>query len=902
MAEETLSIKGLKSTKDILDYKYLKQKGIDELQKLTGNIWTDYNHHDPGITTLEILAYALTELGFRSRYPVQDILNQKEHLPNTLYSPSDILPSKAITLKDYHKIIVDIIGVKDVIIYPSPKFPEFRGIYSINVEVQTDFNTEEKRAQIVELIHTKLHHNRNLCETFDEITFIEHVPVSFELDIDVNDQQDLAGIFLDMYSELTEYLAPSVTFYSLDELLEKGFNTDDIFTGPLLKNGFVLESDFERIDDRNKILASDIIHFIMDIKGVDMIKKLLVVDENGEKYRWFHSVEKGKAFKLDLEKSVIRFFKVGKEIIIEEDLSQEIKKIDQAEDTKLLYKRLKFENKEGVNRNLSSYYSIQHDFPTVYGIGELGQLPSETPRRKAQAKQFKGFLMFFEQVLANFFAQLEDLALLFSISELKNTYSSQPLLNIPGIEYVYREFIADCISRNIDINNKRVLRREWRLKLDIYKEKLSSDLNEIVEDSATFYDRRNRLLDHLLARMAFNYSEFRFDFENDDALQESLIKHKTHILENFPQLSESRSKARVMLNEELHRADNVSGLEYRIRTLLKLQGYSTEFPFDFFKTGVFSGPQNQLQSTLKDLTLIFPSLIGDAAVDALFFHGNKKLNYKISSSNGKYTAELVSNAGNAIAKIQNDFTEEDHLIKVIDDVIAQLSAVSNASESIHVLERILYRPHQLMEYFTFSIWVEKNKVAFINEGYLNFEGRNNKIKTVLDCGINTSNYSYVEHSNQFKILLNDNSGETLLISHRFFNTIEDVEKEINDLSEMFQRILDGKVERDQHFRSYTKHYDIFNLATNPYSFITTILVPSWPIKFQNQAFKTLLENKIREETPAHIFPDIKWVGINTMSAIIDLVNQYDELMAQDDVDVEKLESTSEELFHYFVRL
>ncbi len=902
MTDAIKTIKAQEPTQDILDYRHLKNKGLEELQKLAGNVWTDYNHHDPGITVLEILSYALTELGFRSQYPVEDILSGKDHLPHTLFPPNKILPSKAITLKDYHKIILDIEGIKDVIIYSSPRFPEFNGIYSINIEVQAEFDNEKKRKEIVNLINDKVHRNRNLCETFDEITFLEHVPVSFNIDIDVNDQQDLAGIFLDMYREITEYLAPSVTFYSLDELLEKGYQTEEIFTGPLLENGFVLESDFERIDSRNKIFASDIIHFIMDIPGVDMIKKFQIINENDEIFRWFLGVEKGKAFKLDLKKSAFRFFKVGKEVKIEEDLSQEIKKIDEQEDTKLLYKRLKFIREKGVSRNLSSYYSIQHDFPQIYGIGELGLLPSESPRRKAQAKQFKGFLMFFEQILVNFFAQLEDLALLFSISEIKNTYSSLPLLQVPGVEYIYREFVAECMGRNVDLTDKKVLKKEWKLRLDKFQEKLSHDLKEIVEDRTTFYDRRNRLLDHLLARLAFRYSEYRFDFEADDELNEALIEHKTHILDNFVQLNEGRSQARIMLSSELDKPDNISGLEYRIKNLLKLQSSSTEFPFDFFKTGVFTGPQTNLIDDPEDMNFSFVKLIGDTAVDALFNYGSHKTNYKTVGEEGIYKIQLTSNEGDVIAITNKEFTEEDKAVKVIDDIIRRLNDISQACECIHVIERVLYRPHVGMNYFTFSIWLNKDSVAFINEGYMTFEGRNKKIRAVLSSGVDPSRYTYMEQSNQFKILLRNENGETLLISHRFFNTEKEVEKEINDLVEMFQRITNGQVDRNKHFRYYTKHYDIFNLASNPYSFIATILIPSWPIKFQNQAFRTLLENKIREETPAHVFPDIKWVGIRHMINIVDLTNEYDHLLEQSEIDFERLEETSEKLFRYFVRL
>jgi hypothetical protein len=45
-----------------LDYESLRQQGIAWLEKFSSPEWTDFNAHDPGITILEQLCYALTDL------------------------------------------------------------------------------------------------------------------------------------------------------------------------------------------------------------------------------------------------------------------------------------------------------------------------------------------------------------------------------------------------------------------------------------------------------------------------------------------------------------------------------------------------------------------------------------------------------------------------------------------------------------------------------------------------------------------------------------------------------------------------------------------------------------------------------------------------------------------------
>ncbi|MCI5121750.1 MAG: hypothetical protein D3908_11275, partial [Candidatus Electrothrix sp. AUS4] len=52
----------------------LRRQGLEYAQQLSGEIWTDYNLHDPGVTILEQLCFALTDLLYRTEYAVPDLL------------------------------------------------------------------------------------------------------------------------------------------------------------------------------------------------------------------------------------------------------------------------------------------------------------------------------------------------------------------------------------------------------------------------------------------------------------------------------------------------------------------------------------------------------------------------------------------------------------------------------------------------------------------------------------------------------------------------------------------------------------------------------------------------------------------------------------------------------------
>ena len=75
-----------------MDYAALRAAGIGLLERLAGQQWTDFNAHDPGITILEQLCYAITDLGYRIDYDLRDLLAGGEsELYRSLYSPAEIL-------------------------------------------------------------------------------------------------------------------------------------------------------------------------------------------------------------------------------------------------------------------------------------------------------------------------------------------------------------------------------------------------------------------------------------------------------------------------------------------------------------------------------------------------------------------------------------------------------------------------------------------------------------------------------------------------------------------------------------------------------------------------------------------------------------------------------------------
>ena len=204
-----------------------------------------------------------------------------------------------------------------------------------------------------------------------------------------------------------------------------------------------------------------------------------------------------------------------------------------------------------------------------------------------------------------------------------------------------------------------------------------------------------------------------------------------------------------------------------------------------------------------------------------------------------------------------------------------------------------------MKYFSFSILYDDKTPAFINKNYLTFDERTDLLSTIINVAQKKENYHSIKISKQYKIVIKDQEKE-LLISNKFFNSIKEVNKEIEYQISFFSNIAQKKLNLFKYINYYTKHYDLFQISKNPYSFILTILIPNWPKKFQNEAFKSHLEQSIRKEIPAHIVPDIKWVGIEQLMNILNSCNKFKTIQNSENPDYKELEKVSDKLFAYFL--
>eukprot|EP01090_Pellita_catalonica_P015081 TRINITY_DN398_c0_g1_i1.p1 TRINITY_DN398_c0_g1~~TRINITY_DN398_c0_g1_i1.p1 ORF type:complete len:1067 (+),score=221.63 TRINITY_DN398_c0_g1_i1:15676-18876(+) len=597
------------STKDDLDFSFLRKEGISYLEKLGGKLWTDFNSHDPGVTILEMLCYAITDLGMRIDTPLENLLASKDSnlsLQAQFYKASEIFPTKPVNELDYRKLFIDLEGVKNcwLRIYDKQVFvdcknnklsykkfedilPEFqkdfklKGLYSLLVDLEEGYTKE----QVFPNIKTAYHENRNLCEDLIEIKEVDTQPIAICANVDVIPEADEEWVYANILFQIENYLSPSLKFYSIQQMLDKGYATDEVFDGPILKNGFIDVKELKKAELRKEVRLSDVMKIIMNIEGVKLIKDISVgfCDENiVQENKWVVCIDPDKKPVL-CEKSTFNFSKGFLPLNLNYDRVDEYLK--QLKEDEIESQQIADEDKvlslpKGSSIGANEYTTIQNDFPDTYGIGQEGLAVHVTNERKAKAKQLKAYLTFFDQILATYFKHLSEVKTLLSISgQETRTFFTQAIKDIKDFD----ELISEYPQSNDDELTKL----------------LFNQFDNNVE-------RRNSILDHLLARFAERFGEYTFIMKAlyGTATDEIVLLNKEAFLKDYKVISSEKGLAfnyYKQNQDKLWYTNNVSGFQKRIARLMGISNekrrYLTETSVDIYEV---SEGSNTYRWRLKD--------------------------------------------------------------------------------------------------------------------------------------------------------------------------------------------------------------------------------------------------------------------------------------------------------------
>jgi hypothetical protein len=704
--------------------------------------------------------------------------------------------------------------------------------------------------EVLKKVKAVLMANRNLCEDFVNVEVIETQPIAFCMDVETKTETDIELLQAKITLAIEKYLNPPIHNYSLKELLEEGIQADEIFNGPYIdyafradakfplntlgtvfnKPGFTKTEEIDAADLRSHVYVSDIINLVMDFEEVITVKNVVLRNLDqldnaiGAEQKWELEIPAGKLPVLNLDRAKITFYKNEIPYKAKKSEFKDTLSFLRAQDAKNAYVPYNqvLEILSGKYRNLEQHYPIQHDLPAIYGTGPTGVDAHVDKEQRAKVKNLKAYLMLFEQVLADYLVQLKNAKWLLSPrKDLLRSY--------------YTQFLGDAVIAPLEAASFE--KEIYALTNEPGGTPLlaTNDVkNQLYESDLRFLDRRNRFLDHLLARFSENFSDYAlmlYSF-NGDAVStgKDLIEDKAKYLENYPAMSRGRG---LGFNYRPILPQTIYGNESTLSTVeMNISGVEK-------RAGLFLGIQNLRRRLLGC--------------------------YKVIQSTDVVSL-VTSGSGKALGLVDGSFKSDETVSAGVEEerrtlVAMALRSGSNYSINSAKTAAILTVPRGMDTslVYTFPLPQPLNAKETPEQRF------NRMLKTII-----------TKYDTTVKLETCDSEANEgmILVEHTLLRPL-------------------GPVTDEHLLRMCIEAGDQCG-CQDPYSFRVSIVLPFWTGRFDNTLFRNHFEKVIHEELPAHILPKICWISNEQMinlettykafllsrsAPAIDLVDYHNKLKA-----------------------
>ncbi|PZU05091.1 MAG: hypothetical protein DI622_19435, partial [Chryseobacterium sp.] len=476
---------------------------------------------------------------------------------------------------------------------------------------------------------------------------------------------------------------------------------------------------------------------------------------------------------------------------------------------------------QGTSYDIANYATILNEFPDTYGVGISGIIGNKTPEREALAKQLKGYLLFFDQILAGYFKHLEKVKEVLSVNgSLKRTFFTQALKNIKGFE----ELVPDYLEND---------------------DELTDSLYEELDNSV---ERRNEILDHLISRFAETFSDYTFLMKSlyGKSTDEIVLSNKEKFLSEYKSLSKDRGLGynyTLFADSDLWNTNNISGVQKRIARLLGVKNYQqrslSQSPVSIIKT---ENSEGKASYTWK---------IKDAESNIILSSVNT---YQIEYAATKNLNEAIYQT------IQIDQEDLENALKKLDeDDPDTIEKLKNCQDDYCLIGNIKIRVSAGGNYY-FEIvddTVEKNIIAThkMTNPYSTLQELKDGIREIVryfKYDFTEEGIFLVEH-----LLLKPTAKDYKIVGGIGCMSIEETFKVMYDIET--EDSATESVEYSEAFMSSCEE-DCETDVFDPYSYRVSVVLPGFAYRFQDPDFRRYAETVIRQEIPAHVLAKICWVG------------------------------------------
>ncbi|MBS8226339.1 hypothetical protein [Vannielia litorea] len=488
----------------------LFEAALARVQALSGATWTDYNEHDPGVTMLEALCYALTDIGYRTNHPIADIIASSAATHGltpaqmALYTGAEILPTAPVTEEDVRDLLrVNFPSLSGVTLAPRRQNAQVVDVFLHVSRV----GASGPGGGLAEAAARLLRANRPMGLAWGDVTEIAAQPYALQAQIELAPEAAPVEAAARILRAAAEASAPPPAFAGpVEEALDA---PSPPLVGLFDLGGARRAAPAQPADPEQE--PGQLRRAISALPEVRGIARLSTGTSGASALRLAAPAVPGAAEKVTAQPiAPLRVPALDSEALAQLDLTRmgvalpldaaavraRYAELEAAQQDVAAYD-LTVQRAAGQGRvplgnprrELGRYRSVQFLFPQIYGLGRLGLTSplrgDQRAERMARILQLKGFLLFFEQIMANTLAQLDGLAPLLSSAPLTRSYFAGPLAG----EGAARQEVAPQTARLLGEGSGA----GWAVA---YRRKLEAALGQ----ADPVGPRLNRALDHMLAR------------------------------------------------------------------------------------------------------------------------------------------------------------------------------------------------------------------------------------------------------------------------------------------------------------------------------------------------------------------------------------------------------------------
>ena len=385
-----------------LSYAGLRAEALELLGRLCGEQWSDFNTHDPGITILEQLCFALTELAYRANFPIEDLLASAgpagQPQPDWQPGPDQILSGDPVSKEDLvallrslgaEVVLVEAVAQAALPLYFRPRQAGRgdidliksaacldqtsitpKGVLRIAAQLGSGQPSSGQPGQATTLadLGSRLHGARLLGRDFE---LVAHNPmlVFVQAKIEVEPTGAAEPLMAEICACLNSVISASASAAS-----------------------------------SHGLRSADLINALKPLPQVRQVRELKLAEgANGPFQPWHLALKQGGA-RLDPNSAIT---------LLHRGLPLDCQAINSSGGTAAASDAAaptatsnRLAVSSGRPRQLTGTGSLANQLPAVYGVGPAGLPAAASAERKMQADQLKTYLSLFDQLLADSQSQL----------------------------------------------------------------------------------------------------------------------------------------------------------------------------------------------------------------------------------------------------------------------------------------------------------------------------------------------------------------------------------------------------------------------------------------------------------------------------------------------------------------